>query len=83
MIYNGLARTAIGYVKVVIGVPAELKPLLNAPAGRRRFRFRNTGIATVTIKEPDGARRYVLTDLGDKWGLLLQGRNLRREGSSE
>lgn len=70
-------------IKVVMGVPKELKPLANAPAGRQRFRFRNTSVATVVIKEADGARRYVLTDLGEIWGLLTQGRNVRRQGERE
>jgi hypothetical protein len=67
-------------IKVVIGVPTEIKPLANAPEGQGRFRFRPGSVATVVIRKNVRARQYVLTDLGDKWGLLAQGMNLRTEG---
>jgi hypothetical protein len=70
-------------IKIVFGIPKEIRPLANAPAGRRRFKFRNHSAGMVVIKEPCGARGYVLTDLGDRWGLLAQGRNLRTEGPAK
>ncbi len=65
-------------VKVVFGVPEKILPLApSAPAGRRRFRFRNTSAARVRIKTEAGIQDFVLIDAGDHWGLLPQGRNFR------
>jgi len=63
--------------KIVWAIPPGIKPLENAPEGRRRFKFRNNGVGRVFIKTKTGVGHYILEDKGDVWGLIPQGVNQR------
>lgn len=73
-------------VKVVWGIPKEFKPIVNAPLGKQRLRFRNTSAGRLFVKTPRGIRHFVLVDDGPVWRVdysLEQGRNLRRDPDAE
>jgi len=67
-------------IKVVWGVPKEIRVVIGGPIGRIRLRLRNHHPALAYIKTGDGIRVFVLEDLGACWGINLnleQGRNVR------
>ncbi len=67
-------------IRVVFGVPKEIKPIVNAPAGKQRLRLRNKCAAQLFVKTLEGIRHFVLVDDGDVWRVdyaLEQGRNKR------
>lgn len=66
-------------VRVVYGIPKELKPIKDAPDGIRRFKFRNTDAGRVFIKNGNITRHFILLDRPDHWGLMEQGLNLKSE----
>ena len=60
------------------GVPDEIKPVLNAPEGRMRLRFRNKDVGRLFVLTPQGVRHFYIKIVGDHWepGAEL-GRNFR------
>ena len=65
-------------INFVWGVPSEIKPVLNAPAGRMRLRFRNKDIARMFVLTPEGIRHFGIKIVDDHWEPgFEQGRNLR------
>lgn len=65
-------------IKVVWGVPTKFCPVIGLPAGRVRFRFRNTDVGRAFVRPPEGGlHHFALIDNRDgTWGLLAQGMNL-------
>lgn len=64
--------------KVVFGVPSEIKPIVDAPEGRQRLRFRNRDVACLFIKTPGGIRKFHIEERDGKWiPCFEQARNLR------
>lgn len=70
-IYTGISN-------FIWGVPGEIKPVQNAPAGRLRLRFRNKDVGRMFVLTPEGIRHFHIKVVGDHWepGIEL-GRNLR------
>ncbi len=71
-------RPIVKGLKVVFGVPKTINPLVGAPHGKVRFRFRNNKCGCVFIRNECGVYHFVLLDQGDRWGLLPQGSNIRQ-----
>ena len=69
--------------KCVWGIPIEVKPVSNAPAGRRRLKFRAKSAVRCYVSTPNGIRCCILEDCGNHWrwnNNMEQGRNLRQNG---
>lgn len=64
-------------LKIIWGVPEEIKPIVPTPQGKVRFRFRNKSFGRVYIKSGNIISEYALIDNGESWGLLPQGKNIR------
>lgn len=66
-------------IKVVWGVPPEIKPIDAPPyPGRMRLRFRNKAAGRVYFKTETSIRCFILEDKGASWfvnPILEQGRN--------
>ncbi len=58
-IYRGL--------KIVHGVPLEIKPISGAPLGKYRLRLRAKDVAKLFVKTATGIRALLLEDKGDSW----------------
>ena len=62
----------------VWGIPDQIKPLLNAPEGRQRLRFRNRDVGRLFVLTPDGIRHFYIKVVGDHWEPGIEmGRNFR------
>lgn len=73
-------NSAFNPVKVLWGVPPEIKPIFDAPFGKQRLRLRNRSAARLFVKTPEGIRHFILVDDGDVWRVdysLEQGMNVR------
>lgn len=64
--------------KVVHGIPAEIKPIVGLPDGKRRFRFRNAHVGVVFVRTETTIEHFKLTDNGETWGVIAQGKNVRK-----
>lgn len=62
-------------IKVVWGVPKEIKPIIGLPSGKVRLRLRNTSVGRVFVHTTEGIHHFVILDNGETWGLMAQGRN--------
>ena len=79
-----MATTIIrGITNLIWGIPSEIKPVLNAPAGRMRLRFRNKDVGRLFVLTPEGIRHFHIKVVGDHWepGAEL-GRNFRPQPES-
>ena len=56
-----------GTANFVWGIPAEIKPVLNAPAGRLRLRFRNKDVGRLFVLTTAGIRHFYIKVVGDHW----------------
>ena len=70
--------TFTGTVRVVWGVPKDIRPIMGIPEGARvRLRFRNTTFGKAFIKHGGTTSMYALRDDGPTWGLIPQGTNAK------
>jgi len=69
-------------INFVWGVPGEIKPVLNAPAGRMRLRFRHRDIGRMFVLTPEGIRHFGIKIVGDHWEPGYEhGRNFRPQSA--
>lgn len=69
-------------IKVVFGIPKEIKQIVNAPPGKQRLKMRPRKFTSLYVKTDDGIQHYALEDRGDCWHVnpaLRQGMNCRLE----
>jgi len=64
-------------VRVVWGVPNEMKELRGVIPGKRRYRFRNTKVGEVFVRGEHHFRHYLLLEKGTHWEGMVQGQNTR------
>lgn len=54
-------------LRVVCGVPADIKPITGVPEGKMCLRLRGDAIAQLFVRTKTGTRKMLLEDKGDTW----------------
>lgn len=63
---------------IVFGVPDDIKPIKDLPAGKARIRFRKERAAVLFVKTEFGISQFWLENCGEYWSpLIVLGRNVK------